>query len=130
MHENINHIMLYIHPPLAILGYIFIFANLTATLKYISDEQFKRHAEITGLCAWFFVLSGIVSGMLWAQVAWGSYWSWDPKETSNLLLFLSTTAYLIMFYKGKKKILFFSNILSIILIFLTVFSPALWGGLH
>lgn len=130
MHENINHIMLYIHPPLAILGYIFIFVNLIATLKYISDEQFKRHAEITGLCAWFFVLSGIVSGMVWAQVAWGSYWSWDPKETSNLLLFLSTTVYLILFYKGKKKVLFFSNILSIILIFLTVFSPALWGGLH
>ena len=122
--------MLYIHPPLAILGYIFIFANLIATLKYISDEQFKRHAEITGLCAWFFVLSGIVSGMVWAQVAWGSYWSWDPKETSNLLLFLSTTVYLILFYKGKKKILFTLNILSIILIFLTMFSPTLWGGLH
>lgn len=122
--------MLYIHPPLAILGYIFIFANLTMTLKYISDDQFKRHAEITGLCAWFFVLSGIVSGMVWAQVAWGSYWSWDPKETSNLLLFLSATVYLILFYKGKRKILFFSNILSIILIFLTIFSPIFWGGLH
>jgi cytochrome c biogenesis factor len=122
--------MLYIHPPLAILGYIFIFANLIATLKYISDEQFKRQTEIIGLCAWFFVLSGIVSGMVWAQVAWGSYWSWDPKETSNLLLFLSATGYLIMFYKGKRKTLFFLNILGIILIFLTVFSPLLWGGLH
>jgi cytochrome c-type biogenesis protein CcmF len=122
--------MLYIHPPLAILGYILIFINLVATLKYIQDKRFKRHAEITGLCTWFFVLCGMVSGMVWAQVAWGSYWAWDPKETSNLLLFLSTTVYLIMFYKGKKKVLFFSNILSIILIFLTIFSSMLWGGLH
>jgi cytochrome c-type biogenesis protein CcsB len=28
---------------------------------------------------------GIISGSIWAQNAWGSYWSWDPKETWSLI---------------------------------------------
>jgi ABC-type transport system involved in cytochrome c biogenesis permease subunit len=35
--------------------------------------------------------------MLWAQSAWGSYWSWDPKETMPLLLFLSLSASLVAY---------------------------------
>ena len=28
---------------------------------------------------------GIITGSIWAQNAWGSYWSWDPKETWSLI---------------------------------------------
>jgi len=28
---------------------------------------------------------GIVTGSVWASYAWGSYWSWDPKETWSLI---------------------------------------------
>ncbi len=28
---------------------------------------------------------GIISGSIWAQNAWGTYWSWDPKETWSLI---------------------------------------------
>jgi ABC-type transport system involved in cytochrome c biogenesis permease subunit len=31
---------------------------------------------------------GILSGAVWANEAWGSYWSWDPKETWALLTWL------------------------------------------
>ena len=37
---------------------------------------------------------GIVTGSLWAQSAWGSYWSWDPKETWSLVTWLVYAAYL------------------------------------
>ena len=37
---------------------------------------------------------GIVTGSLWAQSAWGSYWSWDPKETWSLITWLVYAAYL------------------------------------
>lgn len=37
----------------------------------------------------FFLLSlVIVSGAIWAEQAWGSYWSWDPKETWSLITWL------------------------------------------
>ncbi len=37
---------------------------------------------------------GIISGGVWANEAWGSYWSWDPKETWALILWLTFAAYL------------------------------------
>ncbi len=37
---------------------------------------------------------GIVSGAVWANSAWGSYWSWDPKETWALITWLIYAVYL------------------------------------
>ena len=37
---------------------------------------------------------GIVAGAVWANEAWGSYWSWDPKETWAMITWLVFAAYL------------------------------------
>jgi cytochrome c-type biogenesis protein CcsB len=37
---------------------------------------------------------GIVTGAFWANVAWGTYWSWDPKETWSLIVWFIYAAYL------------------------------------
>jgi cytochrome c-type biogenesis protein CcsB len=37
---------------------------------------------------------GIIAGGVWANEAWGSYWSWDPKETWALIAWLVFAAYL------------------------------------
>lgn len=37
---------------------------------------------------------GILAGAVWANESWGSYWSWDPKETWSLITWLIFTAYL------------------------------------
>ena len=37
---------------------------------------------------------GIVTGAFWANVAWGTYWSWDPKETWSIIVWLIYAAYL------------------------------------
>ena len=37
---------------------------------------------------------GILAGAVWANEAWGSYWSWDPKETWSLITWLIFTGYL------------------------------------
>ncbi len=41
-----------------------------------------------------FLTIGIISGGVWANEAWGSYWSWDPKETWALITWLVFAAYL------------------------------------
>nr|YP_007507301.1 cytochrome c biogenesis protein [Gonium pectorale]BAM85988.1 cytochrome c biogenesis protein [Gonium pectorale] len=41
-----------------------------------------------------FLTIGILSGAVWANEAWGSYWSWDPKETWALLTWLVFAIYL------------------------------------
>jgi cytochrome c-type biogenesis protein CcsB len=37
---------------------------------------------------------GIISGAVWANEAWGSYWSWDPKETWAFITWLTFAIYL------------------------------------
>jgi hypothetical protein len=92
--------MLYIHPPIAIISYIFTFIFTALTFK----TNFKPKAtKLFGLATWILIFAGLLTGMLWAQIAWGSYWSWDPKETFTLALFLFFTAGQVMFFEGKSK---------------------------
>nr|YP_010337902.1 cytochrome c biogenesis protein [Timspurckia oligopyrenoides]UNJ17487.1 cytochrome c biogenesis protein [Timspurckia oligopyrenoides] len=52
---------------------------------------------------------GIIAGAIWADRAWGSYWSWDPKETWALITWLIFAAYLharlTKSWQGKKPAL-------------------------
>ena len=41
-----------------------------------------------------FLTMGIISGAVWANEAWGSYWSWDPKETWALITWIIFATYL------------------------------------
>jgi len=41
-----------------------------------------------------FLTIGIISGAVWANEAWGSYWSWDPKETWAFITWLIFAIYL------------------------------------
>jgi len=49
---------------------------------------------------------GIITGAAWANYAWGSYWSWDPKETWSLITWFIYAAFLharlIRDWRGKK----------------------------
>nr|QKI32478.1 cytochrome c heme attachment protein [Circaeaster agrestis]QKI32648.1 cytochrome c heme attachment protein [Circaeaster agrestis]QKI33668.1 cytochrome c heme attachment protein [Circaeaster agrestis]QKI33838.1 cytochrome c heme attachment protein [Circaeaster agrestis]QKI33923.1 cytochrome c heme attachment protein [Circaeaster agrestis] len=56
----------------------------------LSFRNYHRHQLIQQLDCWsyriislgfIFLTTGILSGAVWANEAWGSYWSWDPKET-------------------------------------------------
>jgi len=41
-----------------------------------------------------FLTLGIITGAVWANYAWGSYWTWDPKETWSLITWFIYAAYL------------------------------------
>jgi len=76
---------------------------------------------------------GIITGAFWANVAWGTYWSWDPKETWSLIVWLIYAAYLhariTRGWKGKK-----AAVLSIVGFLATVFCylgvNLILSGLH
>ena len=80
-----------------------------------------------------FLSLGILSGAIWAEQAWGSYWAWDPKETWSLITWFIYAAYLhLRFVMGwrEARAAFISIIgfLSVIFTYLgvTYFLP----GLH
>jgi len=61
-------------------------------------ESLKRLDEISyrAVAVGFplFTLGGLVFGAIWAQRAWGRYWSWDPKEVWTLITWLIYALYL------------------------------------
>lgn len=131
MPHELDSFMLWIHPPLAIMGYIMIVTTLFLTLKYIKDDDYKPMVEMISIIAWVLTLGGLITGMIWAQLAWGRYWGWDPKESSTLALFLSVTGYLILFYrKVDKRLLVAVAVLNVGLIILTISVPFVMRSLH
>jgi len=60
-----------------------IFIRLLPT-EYQMDELMYSCAAL----GFIFLTLGIVTGSVWAHYAWGSYWSWDPKETWSLITWL------------------------------------------
>uniref|UniRef100_A0AAU7B6Y9 Cytochrome c biogenesis protein CcsA n=1 Tax=Potentilla microphylla TaxID=654634 RepID=A0AAU7B6Y9_9ROSA len=64
--------------------------NVLKKTSLISSQNYYRYQLIQQLDRWsyriislgFILLTiGILSGAVWANEAWGSYWNWDPKET-------------------------------------------------
>mgnify|MGYP000170983115 CR=1 FL=1 len=76
---------------------------------------------------------GIITGAIWANYAWGSYWSWDPKETWSLITWFFYAAFLHARYTrgwGGKKTAFLSIIGFIAVIFTYFGVNLLLSGLH
>ena len=72
-------------------------ANLTMVSKFSKLSLLQTvdlwSYRIIGL-GFPFLTIGIISGAVWANEAWGSYWSWDPKETWALITWLVFAIYL------------------------------------
>jgi len=80
-----------------------------------------------------FLTIGILSGSVWANEAWGSYWNWDPKETWSLITWIIFAIYLhLRFTKNwngfKSAILATVGLMSVWICFLGV--NFLAKGLH
>ena len=68
----------------ALLGFTFV-TSLTAMVMGDKDGKYHR-LSLTLLYPGTWLLGlGIFSGAVWANVSWGQYWSWDPKETWALI---------------------------------------------
>jgi cytochrome c-type biogenesis protein CcsB len=80
-----------------------------------------------------FLTIGIITGSLWAGIAWGSYWNWDPKETWSLITWI---VYAILIHnrltigwRGRKTAyMMIAGFFSILFTFLGI--NFIIGGLH
>nr|YP_010974865.1 cytochrome c biogenesis protein [Muellerina celastroides]WNR57508.1 cytochrome c biogenesis protein [Muellerina celastroides] len=77
--------------------------NVLQRASFFSTRNFYRYQLIQQLEHWsyrvislgfFFLSIGILSGAVWANEAWGSYWNWDPKETWAFITWIIFTIYL------------------------------------
>jgi c-type cytochrome biogenesis protein CcmF len=87
-----------VHPLVVFAAYaicFLAFASAGAGLLTKEERWFGPSLRSMRL-AWLLLTLGIAIGAWWAyyEVGWGGYWSWDPVETSSLILWVVITAYL------------------------------------
>ncbi len=110
---------------------IVILQPLTKRVQPALMDEISYRAVVIGFP--LFALGGLLFAMIWAQIAWGRYWGWDPKEVWALITFLFYTAFLhLRLSKGweGEKTAWLAIIGFAIIIFNQVFVNLVIVGLH
>src|SRR5512144_2957584 len=88
--------VLYFHIPAAWITVLALGWSMLHSALYLWKRDLKHddHAAAAAELGLLFCIAATVSGSLWAKAMWGSYWNWDPRETSIFFLLLIYAAYL------------------------------------
>ncbi|MBT3363364.1 MAG: cytochrome c biogenesis protein CcsA [Chloroflexi bacterium] len=88
----------YFHVPIAWLSYLAFFIVFVCSIFYLSTRERKwdiiaRSAAEVGVV---FTALVLVTGSIWAKSSWGTWWEWNERLTSELVLWLVYIAYLMV----------------------------------
>jgi len=94
-----------IHVPIIMVSYAILALGLVVAHMQIGFTIFapgrtERTDRMYDLLYWYmlvgsiFLITGIITGSMWAASSWGRYWGWDPKEVWSLVAFLAYMAIL------------------------------------
>lgn len=126
----------FIHVPAAWVCFLALFVSFIASIAVLITRNSKWDilAAATAEVGWVLATVVITTGPIWAKAAWGTYWTWEPRLTSFLVLWLLYLGYIILrgAIDDPEKRARFSAVLSIIA-FLDVpiifFAIRLWGAI-
>jgi len=87
--------ILYFHVPVAWVTVLAFLIGAIFSIIYLKkrDLFYDRIAEAAGQLGLVYCILATVTGSIWAKVSWGSFWNWDPRETSIFILLLIYAAY-------------------------------------
>ena len=129
--------IMYVHVPSAWIS-LGIFSSIT--FLSISGFIFKNKnffliAKSLAPSGFVFNIIALVTGAIWGKPTWGTWWAWDARITSMLILALFFAMYLIawrIYEKEEKvfKITTFITIVGIINVPITKYSVDWWNTLH
>ena len=99
--------IIYFHVPVAWVSVAaFIVAGLNSIILLLSKngaaerEYMAYNSAVAGMV---FTILTVITGSIWAKISWGSYWNWDPRETSIVVLMLIYIAYLSLYSALKEN---------------------------
>jgi len=133
-----NAKIIFFHVPTAWLTVIAFLMSTIYSVKYLRkknlDDDAKSYAAAQ--LGMIFCVLATITGAVWAKFAWGSYWSWDPRQTSIFALLLIYGAWFALrsSIESEEKRATLSAVYSVIA-FLTVpffifIMPRIMKGLH
>ena len=82
--------IMYVHVPAAWLAYLSFFVVFVASIAYLRTKKTRwdRVAAASAEIGVLFTSLAIVLGMLWGKPVWGTWWTWDPRLTTTVLLLI------------------------------------------
>jgi heme exporter protein C len=90
--------IIFVHVPLAIVSFIGFIAAAGFGVAYLVTRKAQwddlSYASIE--VGWLFAVLATAMGAYFSRLAWGEWWSWDPRQTTMLLVLLTYTAYLLV----------------------------------
>jgi len=138
-----NNLLLTVHVAVAIVAYGSFTVAFGAALLYLIQPPEGRRGlprlEVLDEVSYRAVVIGfpfltlvLILGALWAEVAWGRYWGWDPKETASLVTWLIYGAYLharvVRGWHGRRSA--WLLMIGFAATLFTYFGNLFFGGLH
>jgi ABC-type transport system involved in cytochrome c biogenesis permease subunit len=98
------------HVALSFVGEAFFVISFAASLAFLFAKDDAKRLDFdrityTSIAVGYpiFTAGALIFGAIWAEQAWGRWWSWDPKETWALITWLVYTLYLHVRLVMKKK---------------------------
>ena len=88
----------YFHVPLAIMSFLAFAVVFVASVVYLvrRNAAWDRLAHASGEVGLVFGSLALVTGVVWARPVWGVWWTWEPRLTTTLILWLIYAGYLII----------------------------------
>ncbi len=115
-----------IHVPLFFLGYLSLAAAFFFSFSENDNARISEKRELR--LALFFLMAGLVTGAIWAELAWGRFWGWDAKEVWALATWLFAAAYFHMNTRTEEKICLYASCATMLATYFAV--TWLLPGMH
>lgn len=97
---GVSYRIFYIHMGVAMSALIVLTVNFVISLLIVfmrgRRERLDHYAQATAEVGLLMTTATLASGMLWAKVAWGAYWTWDPRLTTTAILWFLYAGYLLL----------------------------------
>jgi heme exporter protein C len=93
--QGVAQRIFYVHVPAAWTAFLAfgISALCSAMYLWLRDERFDQAALSAAEGGMFFATIMLTTGPLWGRIAWGTYWTWEPRLTLTLLLWFIFLGY-------------------------------------
>ena len=129
--------IMYVHVPAAwiSLGIFSSLALLSIGSFVFKNKNFALIAKSLAPSGFVFNIVALVTGSIWGKPTWGTWWAWDARITSMLILALFYGMYLLAWriYREKEKVIKVTSliaILGVINVPIIKFSVDWWNTLH
>ncbi len=102
--QGVAQRIFYFHVPIAWIAYLAFFIVFVASVVYLwrRDERWDWLARAAAEIGTVFTTLVLITGSLWGKTIWGTWWQWDPRLTTTLILWFIYVGYLMLrSYTGR-----------------------------